>query len=230
MSDEKKNLPALTQGPHVPALPTTQLPVTPPTFTTAFMANLQMKVSAHLYKRMNEIASQHLQLHQTLHAIDRVRMDRESTLAEWDDLDNRLQHEQDGREHRRRLDRAKREDDLEEIEYRRRARRRQEEQEERQHAIAMQKLTTALDPSKAPTENNAAAQFRAMMKDVHALHEAGREEIDKLKSRADLSPAERDEEVFKVRAAMAQFAQHIASTGELPDDMRRQVMDAFNRA
>lgn len=230
MNDDKKNLPTRMQGPLVPALPTTQLPVTPPTFTTAFMANLQMKVSAHLYKRMNEIASQHLQLHETLHAIDRVRMDRESTLREWDDLDARLEHEQDGREHRRRLDRAKREDDLEEIEYRRRARKRQEAQEEQQHAIAMQKLTTALDPSKAPTENNAAAQFRAMMKGVHELHEAGREELDKLKSQTDLSPAERDEKIFRVRAAMAQFAQHITSTGELPDDMRRQVLDAFNRA
>ena len=97
----------------------------------------------------------------------------------------------------------------------------------KQHAIAMQKLTTALDPSKAPTENNAAAQFRAMMKGVHELHEAGREELDKLKSQTDLSPAERDEKIFRVRAAMAQFAQHITSTGELPDDMRPGGLDKY---
>lgn len=226
MSQDDKKVPARSKGPHMPALPTTGLPVSPPTFVTAFMANLQMKVSAHLYKRMNEIATQHYQLQTTLTEIERGRMTRESVLAEWDDLDARLQHEQEGRDHKRRLERAQREDDLEEVEYRRRARKRREEQEERQHALSMQRLTTALDPSKAPTENNAVAQFKAMMKDVNSLREAGREEIERLKARADLSAAERDEEVFKVRAALSQFAQHIASTGELPDDMRRQVMDA----
>ena len=92
MSDDKKLPVPRTQGPQMPALPTTGLPVSPPTFTTAFWANLQMKVSAHLYKRMNEIASQHLQLQTTLTEIERGRMTRESVLAEWDDLDNRLAH------------------------------------------------------------------------------------------------------------------------------------------
>jgi hypothetical protein len=94
----------------------------------------------------------------------------------------------------------------------------------------MQRLTTTLDPAKAPTENNAAAQFKAMMRDMTALQEAGRDEIEKLKRRSDLSPAERDEEVQRVRAAIQEFAQNIANTGELPEHMRRQVMDAFNRA
>lgn len=230
MSDEKKLPVPRTQGPHMPALPTTGLPVSPPTFTTAFWANLQMKVSAHLYKRMNEIASQHLQLQTTLTEIERGRMTRESVLAEWDDLDNRLAHEQDGREHRRRLERAQREDDLEEVEARRRARKRREQLEELEHQMAVQRMTTALDPSKAPAENNAVAQFKAMMSDMHGLQAAGREEIDRLKARADLSPAERDEEILKVRAALAEFAQHISSSGTMPDDMRRQVLDAFNRA
>jgi hypothetical protein len=229
MSDEKK-LPARTQGPHMPALPTTRLPVTPPTFTTAFWANLQMKVSAHLYKRMNEIATQHFQLQTTLTEIERGRMTRESVLAEWDDLDNRLRHEQEGRDHRRQLDREQRADELEEVEYRRRARKRREEIEEQQHKLAMQGLTTKLDPSKASTENDSIAQFRSQMNTMRRLQEALRDEVKAFNEDAALSPAERDERIFQARAAMQQFAAQIASTGELPDDMRKQVLDAFNRA
>jgi hypothetical protein len=232
MSDDKR-LPAKipqTQGPHMPALPTTTLPVNPPTFVTAFVANLQMKVSAHLYKRMNEIATQHLQLQSTMLAIDRVRLDRESALAEWDDIDARIAHEQDGREHQRRLDRARREDDIEEVEHRRRLRRRQEEREEHEHRLAMQRLTTALDPAKAPTENNAVAQARANLKMRRELDDLIREETTRIQQDMTLSPAERDERVMQTRAAISQFAQHLAATGELPEDMRKEMLDAFNRA
>jgi hypothetical protein len=216
MSDDKR-LPAKinqTQGPHLPALPTTTLPVTPPTFVTAFVANLQMKVSAHLYKRMNEIATQHLQLQSTMLAIDRVRLDRESALAEWDDIDARIAHEQDGREHQRRLDRARREDDIEEVEHRRRLRRRQEEREEHEHRLAMQRLTTA----------------RANLKMRRELDDLIREETARIQQDTSLSPAERDERVMQTRAAISQFAQHLAATGELPEDMRKEMLDAFNRA
>jgi len=231
MSDDKR-LPAKTQrvpGPHMSALPTTGLPVNPPTFVTAFVANLQMKVSAHLYKRMNEIAAQHLQLQSTMLAIDRVRMDRESALAEWDDIDARIAHEQDGREHQRRLDRSRREDDLEDVEYRRRLRRRQEEREEHEHRLAMQRLTTALDPAKAPVENNAVAQARANLKVRRELDELIREETARIQEDASFSQAERDERIMQTRAAISQFAQHLAATGELPEDLRKEMLEAFNR-
>ena len=231
MSDDKKlPVPMKPQGPHMPALPTPGLPVSPPTFTTAFWANLQMKVSAHLYKRMNEIATQHFQLQTTLTEIERGRMTRESVLAEWDDLDNRLRHEQEGRDHQRHLDREQRSDELEEVEYRRRARKRREEIEEQQHKLAMQGLTTKLDPAKASTENDVVAQFKTQMKTARRLQDALRDEIQAIRADTSLSPAERDEKMFQVRAAMQQFAAQIASTGELPDDMRKQVLDAFNRA
>lgn len=231
MSDDKKlPVPLKPQGPHMPALPTTGLPVSPPTFTTAFWANLQMKVSTHLYKRMIEIATQHHQLQTTLTEIERGRMARESVMREWDDLDNRLQHEQEGREHKRRLEREQRSDELEEVEYRRRARKRREEQEEQQHRLAMQGLATKLDPTKAPTENDAVARFKADMTTIRRLQEALSEEIKAFNNDASLSPAERDERIFQARAAMQQFAAQMASTGELPEDMRRQVLDAFNRA
>lgn len=230
MSDDKKLPVPRTQGPHMPALPTTGLPVSPPTFTTAFWANLQMKVSAHLYKRMNEIASQHLQLQTTLTEIERGRMTRESVLAEWDDLDNRLAHEKDGREHRRRLERAQREDDLEEVEARRRARKRREQLEELEHQMAVQKMTTALDPSKAPVENDAIAVFKAQMANMRRLQGVLDEEIETIRGDRAYSPAERDEKIAMARAAVNEAAQHIMSTGTMPDDMRRQVLDAFNRA
>jgi hypothetical protein len=232
MSDSK-NVPALYTSGSLHSVPTTALPVTPPTFVTAFVADMRMRVSEKLYTRMNAIASQHLQLHNTLHAIDRVRMARESTLAEWDDFDNRLLDEQDERDHGRKMNRLRRERELQDAQRSTVRASRGDELEDMQHQLARKELLAALEPAAATTattDTAAVTQFRAMMKDMHALRDAGRDEIARLKARTDLSPAERDEEMFKINAVLAQFAQHIAATGELPDEMRKQVLDAYDRA
>jgi hypothetical protein len=232
MSDSK-NVPALYTSGSLPSVPTTALPVTPSTFVTAFVADMRMRVSEKLYTRMNAIASQHLQLHNTLHAIDRVRMARESTLAEWDDFDNRLLDEQDARDHGRKMNRLRRERELQDAQRTMVRASRGDELEDMQHQLARKELMAALEPATAATattDTAAVGQFRSMMKDMHALRDAGREEIERLRARTDMSPAERDDAMFKINAALAQFAQHIASTGELPDDMRKQVLDAYDRA
>ena len=229
MSDDRKSLTRTSSGPLVPGYPTTALPVNPPTYVSAFTANLRMKVSDVLYTRMNAIASQHLQLQKTLHSIDRVRMDRESTLAEWDDLDNRLVDEQDERDHKRALNRLRRKQELAAAERDLLRQTRGHEIEDVHHRRKLDELYAPAPPKPSTTDSTAVAQFRAMMREMQALKDAAREEIDRMKVRTDMTQAERDEEIFKINAAMAQFAQHIASTGELPDDMRRQVLDAFDR-
>lgn len=229
MSEKGKSLTRTTTGPLVPGYPTTALPVNPSTYVSAFTANLRMKVSEHLYTRMNAIASQHLQLQSTLHSIDRVRMDRESTLAEWDDLENRLLDEQDERDHKRAMNRLRRKQELAAAERDLLRQARNHEVEDIHHRRKLDDLYAPPAPAPSTTDSTAVAQFRTMMREMHALKDAARDEIEKMRTRTDMTQAERDEEIFKINAAMAQFAQHIASTGELPDDMRRQVLDAFDR-
>lgn len=229
MSEKSKSLTRTGSGPLVPGYPTTALPVNPPTYVSAFTANLRMKVSDVLYTRMNAIATQHLQLQNTLHSIDRVRMNRESTLAEWDDLDNRLVDEQDERDHKRAMNRLRRRQELAAAERDLLRQTRSHEIEDVHHRRKLDDLYAPAAPKPSASESTAVSQFRAMMREMHALKDAAREEIDRMNARTDMTQAERDEEIFKINAAIAQFAQHVASTGELPDDMRRQVLDAFDR-
>jgi hypothetical protein len=94
------NLPArFTPAP----LPDTQLPITPGTWTSALGAHLRLKVSEVLHRRMNSIASERLQLEQTLTGLANASIERSRALAEWDDIENILAEDQAVRDHGRAL-------------------------------------------------------------------------------------------------------------------------------